>query len=205
MQENSELGNRLFFACVTACRRASRGLGKDGAGKSAQGGRKAISIATGNSARQFVTGHKGDRIPLMGILSDVFIAGPHELTDEVFNEGPIGRLPSVEGKGLFPTSVAKLWRVLDPEAAEPFAKHWIIENAGTNPECEIYRIPAPIVAGIAQASNERLREIEIAWIYDGTAPPADLLKGITNWFEEFVDLLKEADAQKLGAYVWMST
>lgn len=49
-----------------------------------------------------------NRIEIMGVLSDVFIASPDQLTVEILEHGPIGRLPSVEGKRLFPDDILKL-------------------------------------------------------------------------------------------------
>jgi hypothetical protein len=141
----------------------------------------------------------------MGVLSDVFIAFHGELTEDVFASGPMGRLTSVEGKGLFPDSIAKLWKIFDPAGFEPFGPEWIIENPTGDDEHTIYQIPTPLVAGIARASDERIREVEVAWVYDGTPPQNHPLDGLVpDWFEEFVDLLKQAHAQNRNAYVWMS-
>jgi hypothetical protein len=142
----------------------------------------------------------------MGILSDVFIARASEITRETFERGPAERFPTVEGKGLLPDSFAELWRVLDAKTAEPFARHWIVNGASPDSECQIFSLPPVFVACVAEASELALSQAKTAWYYHGKPPPADPLDGIVkDWFDEFVELLKNAHEQEISAFVWVST
>jgi len=140
----------------------------------------------------------------MGILSDVFIALPDQITMEVLAHGPMGRLEAVEGKGLFPSSVLELWQIIDPSKESPSRRLELLDIAREQGDHIIYLIPGPVVSAIAFADNDRIREIEVAWLYRGTPPPPDPLDGILkDWFEEFIRLLKRAHRRGLNAYVWL--
>jgi hypothetical protein len=110
----------------------------------------------------------------------------------------------VESKGLLPNSIAELWKILDPARAEPFTKAWIIENETIDNENTIYQIPCTFVTAVAQASEDRIRAIKLDWLYGGRTPRPDPLDGIVkDWFDEFIDLVREASKLQINVYVWL--
>ncbi|HTV49408.1 MAG TPA: hypothetical protein VMG59_13300 [Phycisphaerae bacterium] len=140
----------------------------------------------------------------MGVLSDIFIGESSQINDEIFAHGPAGHLPTLEGKGLFPDSIEELWKILDPAKAKPFSKNWVVKNTNDNNVHTIYLIPSQIVTAIAQAPADRISAIKHAWFYGGKLPAPNPLDGIIkDWYDEFIDLLKEANSRKLNAYVWL--
>jgi hypothetical protein len=157
------------------------------------------------SKMTFAWAYYSYKMEIMGVLSDVFIGSPDQITEEVGIHGPSGRLQAVEGKGLLPGSFLKLWEIVDPVIGEPSRTLGKLEVVRRDGDCMIYSLPNRLVAAMAGADLDRIRQVKTVWLYGGKPPPPDPLDGIVkDWYEEFVDLLRDAHLRGLNVYVWLS-
>lgn len=143
----------------------------------------------------------------MGVLTDVFVASQGQLIAklaEVFTEGPEGHFLHVEGKGLTYYEIRNLWKIAVP-VNQYYPDHQILlENCYCEDDGKsISQIPPDLVLAIAAADETQLAQIKLEWFYRGVPPKPDPMDGILpDWFDEFVELLKHAVAQKSRVYVW---
>jgi len=121
----------------------------------------------------------------MGVLTDVFIGDRNQVENEHFPDGPSGHFQTLEGKGLFPDSIEKLWQIVDPVVKKPKAKDWIVKNKCGNSECTIYLIQVALVTATAQVPDDRIGAIKLAWFHGGKLPLPDPFDGnLKDWFDE---------------------
>ena len=138
----------------------------------------------------------------MGVLTDVFIASTSEVTEQIIEHGPQEQLPMVEGKGFDWTAISHLAEVLElapPPEGSPYLEPFGESRDGT---C-VLRLSDAVVSAIAGATDEKLAKVRDAWHGPEEPDGLGMKSDAQIWFEDFVVLLKAADAQGKGAYVWM--
>ena len=100
----------------------------------------------------------------MGVLSDVFAANPADITPDLVAQGPMNRLPCVEGQSLMPTDLEELLLIIEGKQPDDFAALGErVEPIASGEDCSVCEIPRNAIGKLVQADEQQRTRWKCAW------------------------------------------
>jgi hypothetical protein len=127
----------------------------------------------------------------MGLLTDFFIASPHELERLDRRGGPAALFPTVQAKGFDTVELAQLHEWLTGETADPTDG----EKEGEFGDTWVIRLTDGFTRAIAQMDSERMAQFAEEWLL--SADEAAVLQEVSA-------LARRGAREGRQLHVWMS-